>query len=69
MRVSQTKLAGSDRPVTLDRILREAVSDGLRKSYQIEREMPHALLVILMQNESPGEGRRNKPTSTRNARP
>jgi hypothetical protein len=49
MRASQTKLAMSDRPVTLDRILREAVSDGLRKSYQIEREIPHALLVILMQ--------------------
>ncbi len=49
MRASQTKFAVSDRPVTLDRILREAVSDGLRKSYQIEREIPHALLVILMQ--------------------
>jgi hypothetical protein len=39
----------SDQPATLDRVIREAVSSGLRKHYEIEREIPHALLVILMQ--------------------
>lgn len=49
MRASPTTTAVSDQPVTLDRVMRQAISGGLRESYEIEREIPHALLVILMQ--------------------
>lgn len=49
MRASQATTAVSDQPVTLDRVMRQAISSGLRESYEIEREIPHALLVILMQ--------------------
>ena len=49
MRASQTTTAVSDQPATLDRVMRQAISGGLRKSYEIERDVPHALLVILMQ--------------------
>lgn len=29
--------------------MRQAISGGLQKSYEIKRDVPHALLVILMQ--------------------
>ena len=49
MKASQTVTAVSDQPATLDRVMRRAISGGLRESYEVEREIPHALLVILMQ--------------------
>ncbi len=49
MRANQTTTAVSDQPATLDRVIRQAISGGLQKSYEIERDVPHALLVILMQ--------------------
>jgi hypothetical protein len=49
MRASQTTTAVSDQPVTLDRIMRQALAGELRRNYEVERQIPHALLVIMMQ--------------------
>lgn len=49
MRALQTKTDASHQPATLDRIMRQALAGELRKNYEVEREIPHALLVIMMQ--------------------
>ncbi len=49
MTASRTMPLVSEPPVTLERVMRQAISSGLRESYEIEREIPHALLVILKQ--------------------
>ena len=36
-------------PATLYSVMREAVGAGLQKLYQPEKEVPHHLLVLLMQ--------------------
>jgi hypothetical protein len=46
-------------PVTLDAIMRESLGIGLRERYRPEREVPHGLLVLLMQmNEDKERARR-----------
>ena len=49
MRASQIKTAVLDQPATLHCVIRQAISSGLRKRYEVEREIPHELFVILMQ--------------------
>jgi len=39
----------SHEPATLDGAMREAIGQGLKARYEISREIPHALLVLLMQ--------------------
>jgi hypothetical protein len=39
----------SEEPATLHGAMREAIGQGLKARYQISREIPHALLVLLMQ--------------------
>ena len=41
--------AVSDEPATLYRVIQEAISGRLRERYEVQREIPHELLVILMQ--------------------
>ena len=41
--------APSNEPATLYRVMREAIGIGLQKLYQPENEVPHQLLVLLMQ--------------------
>jgi hypothetical protein len=49
-------------PVTLHRVIQLAIGQGLKERYEISREMPHALLVLLMQMN---EERRQKPKTVR----
>jgi hypothetical protein len=39
----------ADAPVTLYAVLKDAIGYGLRSRYQPENEIPHDLLVLLMQ--------------------
>jgi hypothetical protein len=39
----------ADGPVTLHAVLKDAIGHGLRSRYQPEKEIPHDLLVLLMQ--------------------
>jgi hypothetical protein len=39
----------SDEVATLHGAMREAIGQGLQARYRISREIPHALLVLLMQ--------------------
>ena len=41
--------ANGGRPATLLGVMQEAISDGLRSRYKPDREIPYALLVIMMQ--------------------
>lgn len=36
-------------PVTLHGVLRDAVGQGLHACYRVDEEIPHSLLVVLMQ--------------------
>jgi hypothetical protein len=36
-------------PITLHSVLKDAIGFGLRSRYQPEKEIPHDLLVLLMQ--------------------
>ena len=38
-----------DAPATLHAVMREAVGEGLRSRYKPEKEIPHELMVLLMQ--------------------
>jgi hypothetical protein len=38
-----------EEPVTLSRVMQEAVGSGLRSRYKPEKEIPHQLLVLMMQ--------------------
>lgn len=40
---------GQERPVTLHAVMQESVGMGLRSRYKPEHEIPHGLLVLLMQ--------------------
>jgi hypothetical protein len=51
-----------DDPVTLHRVIQLAIGHGLKERYEISPEMPHALLVLLMQMN---EERRQKPKTVR----
>jgi hypothetical protein len=39
----------TDGPVTLHSVLKDAIGHGLRSRYQPDNEIPHDLLVLLMQ--------------------
>jgi len=39
----------NDEPATLHAIMREAVGCGLRSRYKPDKEIPHELMVLLMQ--------------------
>lgn len=39
----------SDGPATLHRVMQEAIGFGLRKRYEPDHEIPHELLVLIMQ--------------------
>jgi hypothetical protein len=39
----------ADGPVTLHAVLKDAIGHGLRSRYQPDNEIPHDLLVLLMQ--------------------
>ena len=39
----------ADGPVTLHAVLKDAIGYGLRSRYQPDNEIPHDLLVLLMQ--------------------
>ena len=41
--------ASQDGPVTLHAIMQESVGSGLRERYRPDAEIPHGLLVLLMQ--------------------
>jgi hypothetical protein len=50
-------------PATLHGAIREAIGEGLKARYHISREIPHALLVLLMQiNE---KRRKHRPAAIR----
>ena len=38
-----------DGPVTLHAVMKDAIGFGLRSRYQPDKEIPHDLLVLLMQ--------------------
>ena len=44
-----TQYEANDGPVTLHAVLKDAIGYGLRSRYQPEKEIPHDLLVLLMQ--------------------
>jgi hypothetical protein len=39
----------SNAPATLYRVMRMMIGEGLKARYQVPREMPHELFVLLMQ--------------------
>jgi hypothetical protein len=41
--------AVADQPARLHCVIRQALTNGLRERYEVEREIPHELLVMLMQ--------------------
>jgi hypothetical protein len=43
------KQDASEGPMTLQAVMRESVGMGLRERYKAEQEIPHGLLVLLMQ--------------------
>ncbi len=43
------KRNGAERPTTLHAVMQESVGMGLRSRYKPEQEIPHGLLVLLMQ--------------------
>jgi hypothetical protein len=46
---NQAQNQAGDGPVTLHAVMKDAVGYGLRFRYQPENEIPHELLVLLMQ--------------------
>jgi hypothetical protein len=38
-----------DEPATLYRVMQATIAQGLEESYQVPKEIPHQLLVLLMQ--------------------
>jgi hypothetical protein len=44
-----TEYKADDGPVTLHAVLKDAIGFGLRSRYQADKEIPHDLLVLLMQ--------------------
>jgi hypothetical protein len=51
-------------PVTLHAVLKDAIGFGLRSRYQPDKEIPHDLLVLLMQMKE--NDRRAKAAQTAN---
>lgn len=52
---------GGSGPATLHNVMQETIGSGLRKRYQPEKEIPHGLLVLMMQiNENREHGRKNQ---------
>jgi hypothetical protein len=47
--VASGKQNDADRPATLHAIMQESVGMGLRERYKPDAEIPHGLLVLLMQ--------------------
>ncbi len=48
---------GGNEPASLHRVMRETIGFGLRKRYEPEQEIPHELLVLMMQmNENDRRG-------------
>lgn len=47
------------RPVTLHAVMKEALGYGLQSRYKPEREIPHGLIVILMQMNEDRRHRRS----------
>ena len=39
----------SDEPATLYRVMQSSIAQELEATYQVPRELPHQLLVLLMQ--------------------
>jgi hypothetical protein len=54
----------NDGPVTLHAVLKDAIGYGLRSRYQADKEIPHDLLVLLMQMKE--NDRRAKATQAAN---
>ena len=50
----QDKTAGTE-PATLHKVMRETIGFGLQKRYEPEKEIPHALMVLLMQMNENGK--------------
>jgi hypothetical protein len=40
---------GGNEPASLHRVMQETIGFGLRKRYEPEQEIPHELLVLMMQ--------------------
>ena len=49
MSVRSPEALGSDEPATLYRVMQSTIAQGLEASYQVPKELPHQLLVLLMQ--------------------
>ena len=56
-----TEQKNIDGPVTLHAIMTEAIGHGLRSRYKPDKEIPHELMVLLMQMTE--DRRRSKKTS------
>jgi hypothetical protein len=50
----------SDEPVTLYRVMQATIGQGLRERCEVSREVPHELLVLLMQINDRDRRRQNK---------
>ncbi len=50
--------AGGTRPATLYKVMQETIGFGLQQRYQPDKEIPHELLVLIMQMNE-GERRRS----------
>jgi hypothetical protein len=49
MSVRTPKALDSDEHATLYRVMQSTIAQGLQASYQVPKELPHQLLVLLMQ--------------------
>jgi hypothetical protein len=58
---SATRIEPNDGPATLHAVLSDTIGYGLRSRYRPEKEIPHDLLVLLMQMKE--NERRAKPPS------
>jgi hypothetical protein len=56
-----TEQKNKEGPVTLHAIMTEAIGHGLRSRYKPDKEIPHELMVLLMQMTE--DRRRSKKTS------
>lgn len=63
MELSVKRKEGVDRPVTLHQVLRENIAKGLHMRYEPMKEMPHSILVLLMQMNDESAKAKTKRTA------
>jgi len=54
-------LLETDEPASLHRVMQATIGHGLKQRYEVQRDLPHELFVLLMQMNSRKQKPRNVP--------